>query len=731
MEETQVLACEEREERVSKAAGATSATTEVNKEDALLDTVRLTTAPALEAMAQCASNEDDVARDHQGWRAIRTGIVQSHGSVLMVSSGPGLCGAPWGTVLAVSENSLDVLGVNPGDLLDRDLFDPDVSPFDGLTLESLRQALAGNGADVSSDEPPAVHGSLRHKGGVIAHVVAHRTEEGFVIDIEPHRLKTIPSVMQGQLQTNETTRAAAARVQKVSAASTHEQCQSLVKEVAALTGFDRVMMVKVHPDEHGEVTAEHVKEGVPGRWIGLHFPASDMPQEIEGTVRTKMRTRMIADVSKSSVGMMQSERLKENINLSGSLLRGVDRPQMQYLRNMGVTATMNVALLVTGPSLYAHGHCAHNTFTASRGLAPPAHRTLPWGFLVCQDYAGSRFVGHDQRFAVEFLASIFSTQIGRKLDADAQASQERTSRAQLQVVEAVHASPGFWSLGFWAPGLSVGEDLAAALMPKSGNNLMLQVAEATGCAMRLEGKWYRVGKCPDAPHLSSLVQWMKDADKLESGGRYGSVSLLRSGFPDAEATKSTMAGVLAVDLSCASSSESSKGPATPNVALWMRGEVLRENIVMGRERVVTPGAAREEVSSECHPWSTFDMESAQGVQEVLQDTIRLRREGLFPGRTLKALYNERIHDKSEVCKATEELRTAICAASMPVVRLDADLNIINCNKSAKKLSEAADSPGVPFVSLLEESCRKKAEVRRLLMPSRADEETHIAPRHVS
>ena len=718
LEETHGLACEGLEERFSKAAGAMEGNKV--KQGETLDTARLATASALQAMTQCASscrdNDDGIAYA-PGQRAMCTGIIQSHGSVLMVSSGPEFCGAPWGTVLAVSENSLEVLGVNPGDLLDRDLFDPDVSPFEGPTLESLRQALTGHDA---SDDPPAVHGSMRHKGGFIAHVVAHRTEEGFVIDIEPHRLKNVASVIQGQLQTTEVTRAAATRVQKVSADSIQEQCRALVNEVAALTGYERVMVMKIHPDDHGEVIAEFLKEGVSGPLVGLHFPASDMPQENEGTVRSTMRTRMIADVSKSSVAMMQSERLEENIDLSGSRLRGVDRRQMHYLGNMGVTATMNVALMVTGRSL-EYGLCADNTFTAGRGRAPSAHRPSPWGLLVCQDYTGSRFVGHDQRFAVEFLASIFSTQLGRKLDADAQASQERPSRAQLQVVEALHATEGF--------GPSLGEDLAAVLMPKRGNDLMLQVAEATGCAMRLEGKWYMVGECPDAAHLCSVVQWMKDADKLDSGGRYGSISLLRSGFPGAEATKATMAGVLAADLDC-SSSGSANCTATQNVALWMRGEVIRENIVLDKERIVSLGSAREEVRSGCDLWSIFDMDSAQGVQEVLQDTIRLRREGLFASRTLMALYNERIHAKSEVCKATEELRTAIGEASMPVVRLDPDLNIMNCNESAKTLSGAADSPGMPFISLLEGPCKKKAEVRRqLLMPPHSHLKVLSAPRH--
>ena len=51
----------------------------------------------------------------------------------------------------------------------------------------------------------------------------------------------------------------------------------LVERIAALTGFQRVMFYAFRADEHGEVVAEARHGDAYGSYLGLRFPASDIP----------------------------------------------------------------------------------------------------------------------------------------------------------------------------------------------------------------------------------------------------------------------------------------------------------------------------------------------------------------------------------------------------------------------------------------------------------------------
>ena len=44
-----------------------------------------------------------------------------------------------------------------------------------------------------------------------------------------------------------------------------------------VTGYDRVMVYRFHPDWHGEVVAEARREDLPP-YLGLHYPAEDIPR---------------------------------------------------------------------------------------------------------------------------------------------------------------------------------------------------------------------------------------------------------------------------------------------------------------------------------------------------------------------------------------------------------------------------------------------------------------------
>lgn len=117
------------------------------------------------------------------------------------------------------------------------------------------------------------------------------------------------------------------------------------RQIRALLGYDRVMVYRFAPDGHGEVVAEACKQGI-GTFKGLHYPASDIPRQAR-TLYERNLIRIIHDVDARAVPVVPM--LDENgdpIDLSLSVLRSVSPIHLEYLRNMGVRASLSISIIV-------------------------------------------------------------------------------------------------------------------------------------------------------------------------------------------------------------------------------------------------------------------------------------------------------------------------------------------------------------------------------------------------
>jgi len=63
------------------------------------------------------------------------------------------------------------------------------------------------------------------------------------------------------------------------------------------------MTYKFHADGHGEVVAEAKNEDLES-WVGLHYPAADIPQQARKLYRKNL-VRLIADVQVQHQGCLQ------------------------------------------------------------------------------------------------------------------------------------------------------------------------------------------------------------------------------------------------------------------------------------------------------------------------------------------------------------------------------------------------------------------------------------------
>lgn len=128
-----------------------------------------------------------------------------------------------------------------------------------------------------------------------------------------------------------------------------------VEDLRRLTGFDRVMAYHFLPNGDGEVMAEARGPGVEP-FLGLRYPAWDIPAQVR-EIALRMPFRMIADVNDPHVPVIAGPGMTP-LDLTLAHLRGVSPVHIEYLKNMGVGASMNSSIIVRGAlwGLFAFHH---------------------------------------------------------------------------------------------------------------------------------------------------------------------------------------------------------------------------------------------------------------------------------------------------------------------------------------------------------------------------------------
>ena len=164
------------------------------------------------------------------------------------------------------------------------------------------------------------------------------------------------------------------------ATSVRDICDVAARQIRRLTGFDRVKVYRFDESGGGEVIAEARGEGIDS-FLGLHFPASDIPRQAR-QLYTRNLLRIIVDVDEVPVPVHPVlDADGQPLDLSASGLRSVSPIHIEYLRNMGVKASMSVSILRDG---------------------------VLWGLFACHHYAPLR-LSYPTRSAAELLGTYFAS----------------------------------------------------------------------------------------------------------------------------------------------------------------------------------------------------------------------------------------------------------------------------------------------------------------------------------
>jgi light-regulated signal transduction histidine kinase (bacteriophytochrome) len=270
--------------------------------------------------------------------------------------------------------------------------------------------------------------------------------------------------------------------------------------VRELTGFDRVMVYKFHADGSGEVIAEARGSGIDS-FLGLRYPATDIPQQARALYQRNL-IRSIADVDAETVELLSTGHQGQSapLDLSMCVSRAISPIHTQYLKNMGVRASMSISIMDID------------------GL---------WGLIACHNINGPLHVSHPKRSAAELFGQIFSYKISESRTLEL---RQLTARAQMvhSQITARFASTNTVFERFDEIG-----DLIASVIP------------CDGVIAKIGGEFLRYGKAPDELTSGAILDFMKERDQTE----VFATDRLSDHLANADELKDVAAGILVIPIS--------------------------------------------------------------------------------------------------------------------------------------------------------------------------------------
>jgi hypothetical protein len=262
--------------------------------------------------------------------------VQSHGAVLC---------------LRPDDLSLEAASVSAAPMLGFDATARLGEPIERLLGRPFAELVRSAGATLSEAAPGPQRFSWQHPYGKSFDAWLSRSGELWILDLERRHFQKAESALLASARTLQS-------VASLPVAGADDDIAAHVARAAReLTGFDHALVYRFHDDWHGEVVAESTAR-VGERWLGLHWPATDIPPQARALYLLNP-VRQIPDVEAKPSALLRRANL-HSPDLSRSVLRSTSPYHLQYLRNMGVKASL-VGSLIEGGRLWGLVACHHHS----------------------------------------------------------------------------------------------------------------------------------------------------------------------------------------------------------------------------------------------------------------------------------------------------------------------------------------------------------------------------------
>lgn len=481
------------------------------------------------------------------------GAIQPHGFLL------GVFPADMEIALA-SANASEFLG-RPAPIVGERL-DLILAPKD---LTRIRDALLSLGPN----QVESIHTKV---SGEPWECLFHSSGELLIIEFEPSDRQ----VPESALDFYRRSQASLSRLQ--SGVRVEELCRIAAREVQQLTGFDRVMVYRFHADHSGQVVAETKRPDMES-YLGLRYPAADIPAQARRLYElNRLRLIVETDYQPCPVEPFANPLTGGPLDLSHAILRSVSPIHREYLRNMGIGASMSISLLDEDGKL--------------------------WGLIACH-HDERRFLSHEVRRTCDFLGQALAWQItAREREAVARQSAE-SSNLRADLLEQV----------------STASDLTEALTRDQEG--LLAVVDSSAAVVSQGGRTQVIGGEEATRELLDGIRSIMD-----ESGVFFSDDLSRALGPDRESHGWSGAAAISLD------------SHHRDLVVWLRPE-YEHDVHWGHGHEQDPGSQpkrlsppgsfetwKETVRGRSQPWEPWQMEAARQFRAALVESLARRAEYL-------------------------------------------------------------------------------------------------------
>ena len=482
-------------------------------------------------------------------------------------------------VLQAAGNTTGLLGRPLGELLDR--------PVDGLFSRVQVNLLHALCNEIDLTKPRhLLDPALRLVADQPLDASVHRIDNALVVEFEAAEM------------TDAFVADPLAAVQQMvegfgTAASLYDLCQMATASVRRVAQYDRVMIYRFMADGSGWVIAEsRLPELAP--FLDLHYPAADIPQQARALyLRSWLRLITQVDYDPALLTPTLNPRTGKPLDMSYAILRDVSPIHREYLRNMGIDASMSISIIVEGKL---------------------------WGLIACHNNS-PRILPRHLRAVCELFGSMFSLQ----LEAREKSEQFESRLASRKILQELMLN------------LAGVEDYAYGLTQQTpnlldfihGGDIALNGSRGGGVAVRVEGEITFLGTTPSRTQIVGLTEWLTSY-MTETEGIF-STDRLSEIYAPAKAFTNVASGLLVLAVS--------RDPS--DFILWFRPELVETALWAGDPaKPVTIGADgsdklsprksfevwKHTVRNRALPWSPAELDSAFDLRVSLLQVVLRRIE---------------------------------------------------------------------------------------------------------
>lgn len=577
-------------------------------------------------------------------RIQRGGLIQPFGCMIAIDESSY-------RVIAYSENAREMLGLNPLTVPSLEGQRPQVLMI-GIDVRTLFMSSsvvllekAFEAREITLLNPVWIHSK---NSGKPFYAILHRIDVGIVIDLEPARTEDPALSIAGAVQSQKLAVRAISHLQSLPGGDIKLLCDTVVESVRQLTGYDRVMVYRFHEDEHGEVVAESKRPDLEP-YIGLHYPATDIPQASRFLFKQN-RVRMIVDCHAKPVSVVQDERLRQPLCLVGSTLRAPHGCHSQYMANMGSIASLVMAVIINGSD--------DDAVTGGRN----AMRL--WGLVVCH-HTSPRSIPFPLRYACEFLMQAFGLQLNMELQLASQMLEKHVLRTQTLLCDMLL------------------RDSPTGIVTQSPS--IMDLVKCDGAALLYQGNYYPLGVTPTEAQIKDIVQWLLTYHGDSTG--LSTDSLADAGYPGAAALADAVCGMAVAYIT------------QRDFLFWFRSHTAKEikwggakhhpkdkDDVQRMHPRSSFKAFLEVVKSRSMPWENAEMDAIHSLQLILRDTFNDADAANSKAVVSTDAGDIEMHGMDELSSVAREMVRLIETATAPIFAVDVNGCINGWNAKTAELT---------------------------------------------